>query len=256
MPIVIHGDDCDAHRRRSFCVCTLSSALCGGSPFDSKILLYATDNSRSCTETFDTLDTWLVWSLIELQEGRYMTVDPWQNPINRPDEPIAGPYRAVLVNLKGDEKWMQKVLKLKTSWVSHHICPVCRASKSDALIYTSFGKSAPHRATCLNTRQFIEEACRPGAWIRLPGFHISLVTFDWLHIVDLAIIPECAASVTGHEWPKYLLGCVFEKNKVKPRNDPTKCMWCIIIPSLGWGTDWADGAWYHLAGLQPWWPTS
>ena len=169
------------------------------------MLLYATDNSRSCTETFDTLDTWVVWSLIELQHGQFMTVDPWQNPINRPQGPIAGPYRAVLVNLKGDEKFIQKVLKLKTSWVSQNVCSVCRAAKSDALIYTSFGKHAPHRGTCLDTRQFIEEACRPGPWPRLPGFHISLVTFDWLHIVDLAIIPECSASVTWHMEVK--VGC-------------------------------------------------
>lgn len=192
---MIHGDDCDAHRRRSFCVCT----VCGGSPFDSKILLYAVDNSRGCTETFDTLDTWVVWSLIEIQEGRFMTVDPWQNPIERPDKQIAGPYRGVLVNLKGDEKWIQKVLKLKASWVSEYICPLCRASKSNALIYTRFGKCAPHRSTLLNTRQFIEDTCRPGAWLRLPGFHIDLITFDWLHVVDLAIIPECSASVTWAE---------------------------------------------------------
>lgn len=193
---MIHGDDCDAHRRRSFNVVTLSSAVCQGSPFDTKILMYAVDNSKSTTECF-VLDTWLVWSLIECQEGQRMSVDPWQNALEGRSGPVCGPYRGVLVNLKGDEKWLQKALKLKQSWVSSNICPMCRASsKSGNMMYTQFGPHSPHRSTMLNTVQFISEAVNPGPWIRLPGFHVNLVTFDWLHIIDLAIIPECAASVT------------------------------------------------------------
>ena len=192
---MIHGDDCDAHRRRSFNVVTLSSAVCQGSPFDTKILVYVMDNCKSTPQCFDTLDTWVVWSLIECQEGQRLSVDPWQNALEGRSGPVCGPYRGVLVNLKGDEKWLQKALKLRQSWVSENICPMCKASKSGNMIYTQYGPHAPHRATLLSTTQFITHAVNPGAWIRLPGFHINLVTFDWLHIIDLAIAPECAASV-------------------------------------------------------------
>ena len=31
-------------------------------------------------------------------------------------------------------------------------------------------------------------------WTTVPGFHIGCVVYDWLHIVDLCVIPECAGS--------------------------------------------------------------
>ena len=41
VPLSIHADDSKSHRRRSFCVCTLSSVLVGEcSPFDARLLLY------------------------------------------------------------------------------------------------------------------------------------------------------------------------------------------------------------------------
>lgn len=126
VPIVVHGDDGDSHRRRSFCVVTMGSAVVNGSPFDCKFLLYAVDNTRTCPESFDTLDAWVVWNLVEMQSGRFLTVDPWNKPIQRPTGSVAGKYRGGLVNLEGDEKYLQRCLKLKSSWVSQNVCPVCK----------------------------------------------------------------------------------------------------------------------------------
>ena len=197
VPLVVHGDDADAHRRRSFNVLTISSALTTGSPWDCKLLVYAMDNSKACTESFDTLNAWVVWSLTELQEGRWMSVDPWDRVLARPHERgavIAGPYRGVVVQIKGDEKWLQKALKLVPSGTSHWVCPICRACKDGEFVYTAFGPFAPHRMTRLTTAEFIQEASRGGPWTRLPGFALDLLAFDWLHLVDLTIIPECSAS--------------------------------------------------------------
>lgn len=96
VPIVVHGDDGDSHRRRSFCVVTMGSAVVNGSPFDCKFLLYAVDNTRTCPESFDTLDAWVVWNLVEMQSGRFLTVDPWNKPIQRPTGSVAGKYGGVL----------------------------------------------------------------------------------------------------------------------------------------------------------------
>ena len=209
IPLVMHGDDADAHRRRSFSVVTISSALTSGSPWDTKMVVYALDNSRACAETYDTLNAWVIWSLTELQEGRRMSVDPFQHPIKRKqgsDAPIAGKYRGVVVQIKGDEKWIQKALHLVPSSVSPNwVCPLCRASRHGSMIYTSYGPSAPHRGSHLSTPEFIQEACRPGPIVRLPGFAVDLVTYDWLHLVDLSIVPECAASVT---WMNIVIAAV------------------------------------------------
>ena len=72
-PILVHGDDADVHRRRSYCAVTIGSPLLAGqSSWDCKFLSYIIDTSRAVTETYDTLDSWMVYGLCELQEGRFL----------------------------------------------------------------------------------------------------------------------------------------------------------------------------------------
>ena len=95
----------------------------------------------------------------------------------------------------GDQKYIQRALKLTTSWVSEKCCMYCDAALSGPHLYTFFGENAPHRSTLKSTTDFIVHGCRPNPWIRIPGFDISIVMTDWLHLVDLAITPEMAGSV-------------------------------------------------------------
>ena len=37
--------------------------------------------------------------------------------------------------------------------------------------------------------------CRYNPWTNLSGWHIEVVSGDWLHVVDLTLVPEAAASV-------------------------------------------------------------
>ena len=46
----------------------------------------------------------------------------------------------------------------------------------------------------MSTEDFIRGGCRSNPWIRLPGWHISMITFDWLHIIDLTLIPDAVGS--------------------------------------------------------------
>ena len=194
---MVHGDDAEAHRRRSFCVSTFASAVTRGSPWDTKYLMYCMDNSVSTDASFEGLDQWVVWSLMELAEGEFMTVDPFGNRIDRKGlkGKIAGPYRGVFFCMKADEKYIQKSMHLVNSWNSKGMCGYCKASlEAGPLQYTCFGPNAGHRQTMLSTEDFMTQACRPGPWLRLPGFDVRMVALDWLHIMDLTVIPDCAAS--------------------------------------------------------------
>ena len=82
-PLVIHGDDAECHRRRSFLVVTWGSATVHATPWDSKFLIYVGDNSACDNETYSTLDMWTTWSLLELQLGRWLDIDPWGRPFRR-----------------------------------------------------------------------------------------------------------------------------------------------------------------------------
>lgn len=130
-----------------------------------------------------------------------MNVDLYGNPCERKvSGPICGPFKGVLFGLKGDQKYLQRALKLKTSWVSESCCMYCGATSSGPLVYTSFGEHAPHRATLQTTDGFMTRGCDPNAWLRIPGFSLSMVLTDWLHLVDLALTPEVSASVAHTNW--------------------------------------------------------
>lgn len=199
VPLLIHGDDAEAHRRRSFQITTMSSAVVTGSPWDTKLLLYCCDNARTTGDTVFTLDLWVAWSLTELQLGFFLDVDPY----NRPYSPfnqgrkgcIAGPWRAILAIHKGDEKYIQKAYKTQTSWVSKQVCWTCAASSGDAMVYTQYGPCAPHREAKLSSAEFIQSTCGQNPWVRVPGWSPQVLHYDWLHVIDLAVAPEAAASV-------------------------------------------------------------
>ena len=198
IPLLFHGDDADSHRRRSFYVCTIASPLHEvSSSWDTRVLLAAVDNCHALPETYEAIDQWLVHSFTELQEGRWLTVDPWNNPIDRKSDKIIGNYRAILVGVKGDEKFIQRMLRLKNSWVgSDRICAYCHATASGPLLYTMFGPHAPHRSTRVSNEEFFLQGCTPTPWLRYPGFSFERVFLDWLHLVDLSLTPESAASVS------------------------------------------------------------
>lgn len=200
IPLIVHGDDADAHRRRSFCVVSWASVLIHGcSPWDSKYMIYCTDNYHATAETYAVLDAWAVFSLTELQLGRYLDVGPY-GPLNRScnGQLIADGWRGILVFHKGDEKYFQRCYGMRTSWVSNRICWYCKAEKDSASpnLYTLHGPCAPHRSSMNTTEEFIALVCSPNPWVRLPGWNIEVILSDWLHIVDLTLTPECAASVT------------------------------------------------------------
>lgn len=196
-PIICHGDDADSHRRRSFCALTIGSPLLPAcSSWDSKVLIYMIDTTRAVEETYDVLDSWVVHSLCELQEGRFFDVDIYNCKFARGKSgPICGEYRGIFVALKGDQKYLQRAVKIKANWKSpNNVCVYCGARSSGDLIWSSFGPDAPHRSTLVSNENFLLHGCRANAWIRLPGFDIQCLLQDWLHLVDLSFTPEVCAS--------------------------------------------------------------
>lgn len=172
-----------------------SPLLVGKSSWESKVLIYIIDVSKTVPETFDALDSWVVHSLTELQEGSFFSVDVYGQPWSRGKHgPICGGYRGVLVAIKGDQKYLARALKIKANWKSELVCPYCSATASGDMSWTHFGPHAPHRNSMVNTETFILEGCKPNPWIRLPGFDISCLLQDWLHLVDLSFTPEVSAS--------------------------------------------------------------
>ena len=202
MPLIWHGDDAESHRRRGFNVNSFASLLTKSTlPWETRFICYVLDNSKGCDETLDGLDTWVVWSLTEMQLGRYFGSDPFGKPLaSRRDlagKEIANGWRGILVAHRGDEKYLQKAYHVSVSWLSQQCCWNCKASRlsGSELLYTHFGPNARHRSTFLDSSDFIA-LCKANAWVRLPGWHIEVLMYDFLHVFDLTMVPDAAASAS------------------------------------------------------------
>lgn len=202
IPLAVHGDEADSHRRRSFSILTIHSLTVHGTLFDKKFLIYCLDNSVAHSNTAATLERYVAHSLAELQTGTFSGLDPWNRPFspkhrNLSDNgQICGGWKFVLSMVKGDEKWHQRTFRTSKSWVSSSPCLHCSASSNNdqGLIYTSFGPNAAHRSTLTSNTDFIQNIVQCHTWTTVPGFHISMVVYDWLHVTDLCIVPECSGS--------------------------------------------------------------
>ena len=199
VPLVVHGDGADSHRRRSFLVLTMGSLVVSGNFWDCKFLLYCLDESRVTPDTVSTLDLWCAWSMTELQLGSYMDKDPWGRSLAAFDTGkrqglIAGGYKGILCYHKGDEKYHQKVYRASHGAVSRNVCVTCRATNDGDMVYTAHGINAIHRTTRLSTEEFITGVCGTRTWVGVPGWQVGMLCYDWLHVVDLPVIPEVAAS--------------------------------------------------------------
>ena len=144
--------------------------------------------------------------------GRWFQHDPWSNELpkrrERAGQEVAGGWRGIVVAHRGDEKYLQKAFHTAVAWNSEQVCWRCNASRvrNSPNLYTYFGPGAPHRDTMIDLDTFITRTSRTNAWVRVPGFHPSMVLFDFLHVFDLTIVPDAAASVT---W--LLLQCFLQR---------------------------------------------
>ena len=154
------------------------------------------------------MDSWMVWSLVELMSGRYLDKGPWGETVpsrkGLEGKELAGGWRAVLCAHRGDEKYLAKAYHIGVSWLSQQVCWTCKASRmsTSSLLYTHFGPNAQHRTTFLTTSDFIQ-LCNPNPWVRLPGWHVDVMTYDLLHVFDLTLVPDAAASVS---WLHFIVG--------------------------------------------------
>ena len=126
IPLMIHGDGADSHRRRSFMITTVGSVVTQGSMWDTRFVCYVFDETRAAEDSLATLDTRVCWSLLEAQLGHYLDLDPFGRPYAPYKDHgrrglIMGRYRAVLAIHKGDEKYLQNIPKQQLSCLSQHL---------------------------------------------------------------------------------------------------------------------------------------
>ena len=138
IPLEIHGDDAELHKRRSFSISTVSSAVTTGSTWDHKLLLSCFDNSAAGESTSSEIDCWICWGLVCASAGKYLDHD-WHGRkfdetympqlAKKAGRSIAGDFRFVFAGHKGDQVYIHKCYKFENYWTSDQVCRSCAAAR-------------------------------------------------------------------------------------------------------------------------------
>ena len=96
-----------------------------------------------------------------------------------------------------------------------NICWVCQAGMGDVHECYDFTASASWRTTLLSQQRFWEESARESRFVsailEFPGFHLSFLRPDWMHMADLGTLQYLQGNLLWDVFTK--LGGVFRRSK-------------------------------------------
>jgi hypothetical protein len=132
IPIFIHGDGVEFQERDSLMVWSWGSLLSLFSSLDNHLLISVFPKSCTCTETWQPIMKWLVWSLKAMLQGVHPEQDPDGMPFaedscfalekGQPLTPFG--LRCVVWSIQGDHDFFANVLGLP-HWSKMHPCWEC-----------------------------------------------------------------------------------------------------------------------------------
>ena len=138
IPIELHGDDAELHKRRSFSISTVSSALTSGATWEHKLLLSCFDNSSAGDSTASEIDSWHCWGVVCAMAGVYLDHDWYGRKFDENYFPelyakagskVAGDFRFVFAGHKGDQVYLHKCYKFENYWTGQQVCRSCADSR-------------------------------------------------------------------------------------------------------------------------------
>ena len=115
--------------------------------------------------------------------------------------------RGACISKCGDWAWPKQVLGLQ-GWrgegVGKRICWICRAGFNDVLHCHDFLATAPWRQALVSMGDFWrsseeDNAYKSTIW-KIPGFCLSFIRLDWMHLADLGILQACLGNVFLELW--------------------------------------------------------
>ena len=210
IPYGIHGDDAGMQGKTQVLAITWGSLVRLLPTLDTRLAFTMVRVVDIVPEdTLLTIFNVLGWSLDALSRGQFPKVDHNGTPFSNthyPDrykmagKPLAGGLVGAFGELRGDWKFLKETLFLKRNYMrSDFICHLCDATKNDPRSrYTDFRRTAPHRCTLINDKDWMRAALAATVFCPLllvAGFSIWRTFFDVMHTFDLGIyqvlVPSC-----------------------------------------------------------------
>ena len=209
VPIGIYGDDSGIFtHQKVLCLFWGSVATAGLLSLDSRIIFTLCQYAWVLgIHTFHEIYKVWTWSLTWLAMGLFPDVDHNGMPFTdsyHPKRfvyrlrPLAGRFRGVFSDMRGDWKWQVEALELAQSYAANYICHFCKAHKRiRRLFYTQCSRDAYIRRTLVTWAQFrdwLSALDEISPLFKIPGFNIWRVWTDAMHCLDLGVYQEINAS--------------------------------------------------------------
>jgi hypothetical protein len=202
VPIRVHGDEGQSHRKRPLLVLNWSSCLQHGDSWDSRLLIAVIPTGK-CIKAGRTnasaqaLCRAVAFSLTCLLDGEEPeSLPPWLRRTGVHKATVAGEMRAGLVGVKGDGKFFKEFFPSVRGYNSNRVCRLCEAHKVHRILLFTDPDGA-WRDTVRTHEQYMREVARLGMWSHFydcPGWHYLLLLEDMLHCMFLGNGQDAAGS--------------------------------------------------------------
>lgn len=202
VPLALHGDEVPvfgvgkiwARSALAFSWASLAANALGST--GEEVMIYCWGCFEKFTtatvgNTLGTLDVFwqvLQWSFLALFEGKWPSAD-WRGvKYNRTSpegrkagQPLAGKYRACLLQICGDLDYLTKWLQVPNSTNHSRPCCQCKCTFSGTQTWLDCREGSPWQSSLLTTRNWRQHWSPTCALFRLPGLSCWSVAYDLMH---------------------------------------------------------------------------
>ena len=216
LPIGVHGDAGAFSKHDSLMVISWNGVLGQGTTRTKRFVFTFVRKAVYNKATLDRIFELLSWSINAMQTGHQPTLDWQERPSGLDGSPLAGPYYAILSQIRGDWAFYTECFGFPVWNGAIRMCWMCRASSTILnLAFTDTRQQSGWRNTRFNDDTF--RAHMRGLGYALPvllllvvGLRLECFSIDALHALDLGFASHCVGNtmwetIRRHAWGKSTL---------------------------------------------------
>ena len=202
VPLGVHADAGAFSKVDSLYVISWNSLMGRGATMRKRFLFTVIRKSEMSADTLDHCLRILSWSLNALSDGVHPQVGPFDEPLHRgPRGPLAGPWRAVLAQVRGDWAFYKECFHFPQWNEAERMCWMCQASSTiPELLFTNCRADAAWRDTLYTHDTYMAHLRRnglptPTLLAHCRGLRLENIMIDVLHAIDLGLASHVIGNV-------------------------------------------------------------
>ena len=201
VPLGLHGDGAAFSKQDNLYTFSWNSLVGTGATAQKRFLFTVVKKSDVVPGTLDAIFQVLSWSLNVLATGQTPSLDWRDRPMVAEQEPLAGGWRGVLCQVRGDWAFHKEVFNFPAWNAAERMCWMCRASsRNRRYAWNDFGPNAGWRSTRWTHAGYMAFLAASGLAIPVllqcvRGFRLEGVMIDVLHAVDQGVASHVIGNV-------------------------------------------------------------